>query len=148
MTRHEHAQLLQVPVMTARYAGKENLAAKMAAAILVHQDHSIARAAGVAAALMLERVILGQSIAVRSASYCCLYMQPWVFCAWNVCCMPAAASHPRPQCSHIPSQSSSGRSTVVVRQARLFTRSSASDLRELAAIGPDPTHATGWPKIT
>ena len=54
--------------MTARYAGKRGLAAKMAAAVLVHQDHSIARAAGVAAALMLERVILGQSIAVSAWS--------------------------------------------------------------------------------
>ena len=55
---------IQVPVMTARYAGKQGLAAKMAAAVIAHQDHSIARAAGVAAALMLERVILGQSIPV------------------------------------------------------------------------------------
>ena len=55
----------QVPVICCRYAGKPGLAAKMAAAILAHQDHPSAKAAGVAAALMLERCILGQSIAVR-----------------------------------------------------------------------------------
>lgn len=56
---------MQVPVIACRYAGKDNLAAKMAAAIVAHQDHPAPKAAGTAAALMLERVILGQSIPVR-----------------------------------------------------------------------------------
>ena len=54
-----------MPAIACRYAGKDNLAAKMAAAIVAHQDHAAPKAAGVAAALMLERVILGQSIPVR-----------------------------------------------------------------------------------
>ena len=60
--RQAHA-LVKVPALSARYAGSPELALRVEEAIRVHQDDEVAVAVGVAAAKILERVILGASVA-------------------------------------------------------------------------------------
>ena len=56
---------LQMPAVIARYGGKPELVAKAYDASRTHQDHGDTRVLSIAFARMLERVLLGQSVAVR-----------------------------------------------------------------------------------
>jgi len=55
--------IVKVPVLTARYAGSTELGTRVAEAVRVHQDSELAVTIGVMAARILERVILGASVA-------------------------------------------------------------------------------------
>lgn len=55
-----------MPAMVARYGGKPELLTKAHDAIRTHQDSTDTRLLGLAFARMLERVLLGQSIAVST----------------------------------------------------------------------------------
>lgn len=57
------ACLLKMPAMVARYGGKQELVVKAHDAVRAHQDGSDARILGIAFARILERIVLGQSIA-------------------------------------------------------------------------------------
>lgn len=56
----------QMPVMAARYGGKRELQDKSQDAVRAHQDHAEAKLLSLAYARMLERVLLGQSVAVQA----------------------------------------------------------------------------------
>ncbi|KAK3264704.1 hypothetical protein CYMTET_26573 [Cymbomonas tetramitiformis] len=55
--------LVKVAIVVARYAGKPEMLEKMEQAIRVHQDNELAVEMGLAAAQVLERIVLGSTIA-------------------------------------------------------------------------------------
>ena len=59
---------MQMPFIVARYAGKEELLVKVADGVRAHQSNDSAMKLGVAAAKILERVVLGTTLLVSSLS--------------------------------------------------------------------------------
>ena len=55
---------MQMPAVVARYGGKQEMVTKAHDAIRTHQENAEARVFGLAFARILERIILGQSVAV------------------------------------------------------------------------------------
>ena len=63
------AFVVQMPAVVARYGGKPELLLKAHDAIRTHQESTETRLVGLAFARILERLLLGQSLAVCSMHY-------------------------------------------------------------------------------
>ena len=75
---------MQMPAVTARYGGKPELVAKAHDACRTHQDHADTCVLSIAFARMLERVLLGQSVAVSFSP-----STPLCNCFAGTSCLPA-----------------------------------------------------------
>lgn len=75
---------LQVPVLVARYAGDNELAEKVSAAVQVHQDNQEAVEAALVFSAILERMaLLGFSLEVKLST---LHCQPLRHCNSKLLC--------------------------------------------------------------